>query len=142
MKIFVALTAAALVSGPCSEALAQEQQDHTQHHPQAQSAQPPSQTTTGARQMPMGQMSMMQGQRGGPIQEGGLGGGVMGATSRLLMRMIFSLMDADGDGTISLEEFKAAHERIFKGIDANKDGKVTMEEMAAFMRGTTPSVRP
>lgn len=96
--------------------------------------------------MPMAQMpmmhQMMQGQRAGPIQEGGQGGGVMGATSRLLMRMIFSLMDADGDGTISLDEFKAAHERIFKAIDTNKDGKLTMEEMGAYMRGTTSSARP
>jgi Ca2+-binding EF-hand superfamily protein len=47
-------------------------------------------------------------------------------------------MDADGDGTISLDEFKAAHERIFKAMDANKDGKLTPEEMLAFMRGTSP----
>src|SRR5215813_5613521 len=33
----------------------------------------------------------------------------------MMLRMIFSLMDADGDGSISLQEFQAAHERIFKG---------------------------
>jgi EF hand len=38
-------------------------------------------------------------------------GGMMGP---LAMRIIFALMDPDGDGTISLEEFQAAHERIFK----------------------------
>jgi Ca2+-binding EF-hand superfamily protein len=54
------------------------------------------------------------------------------------MRMIFSLMDADGDGSISLQEFQAAHERIFKGIDQNKDGRVTMEEMRIFM-GAAPA---
>ena len=52
------------------------------------------------------------------------------------MRMIFSLMDADGDGKISLQEFQAAHERIFKAMDANKDGFVTLEEMQDFIRGT------
>ena len=61
--------------------------------------------------------------------------------SPLMMRMMFALMDADGDGTISLDEFKTAHERIFKAMDANKDGKLTPEEMLAFMRGTSNVVR-
>jgi Ca2+-binding EF-hand superfamily protein len=52
------------------------------------------------------------------------------------------LMDADGDGTISLQEFQAAHERIFKAMDANKDGRLTPEEMQAFMQGTRRSVPP
>ena len=53
----------------------------------------------------------------------------------MMMRMIFSLMDADGDG-LSLLEFQAAHERIFKAMDANKDGFVTLEEMQVFIRRT------
>jgi Ca2+-binding EF-hand superfamily protein len=53
----------------------------------------------------------------------------------MMMRMIFSLMDADGDGKLSLQEFQAAHERIFKAMDANKDGFVTLEEMQVFIRG-------
>ncbi len=72
---------------------------------------------------------------GGGMMGGRMGQGAMGAP--LMMRMIFALMDADGDGTISLDEFKAAHERIFKAMDANKDGKLTPEEMLAFMRGTS-----
>jgi hypothetical protein len=55
----------------------------------------------------------------------------------MMMRMIFSLMDADGDGKLSLQEFQAAHERIFKAMDANKDGFVTQEEMQDFIRGTS-----
>jgi Ca2+-binding EF-hand superfamily protein len=62
-----------------------------------------------------------------------------GAMGPFAMRMIFALMDRDGDGTISLEEFQAAHERIFKAMDSDKDGTVTQEEMLDFMRGTAKS---
>ena len=68
-----------------------------------------------------------------------MGHGMMGGTamgSPFMMRMMFALMDADGDGTISLQEFQAAHERIFKAMDSNKDGKLTLEEMQAFIHGT------
>jgi Ca2+-binding EF-hand superfamily protein len=74
------------------------------------------------------------GMMGGMMGHGMMGGGTMGPP--FMMRMIFALMDADGDGTISLEEFQAAHERIFKAMDTNKDGKLTPEEMQAFMHGT------
>jgi hypothetical protein len=59
------------------------------------------------------------------------------AAGLMMMRIIFSLMDADGDGKLTLQEFQAAHERIFKAMDANKDGIVTLEEMQNFMRGTS-----
>ncbi len=71
--------------------------------------------------------------RGWGRREGG-GAGMMGGG--IAARLIFSLMDSDGDGTISLDEFRAAHERIFKAMDANKDGVVTMQEMLDFMHGT------
>ena len=50
------------------------------------------------------------------------------------IRMIFALMDRDGDGTISLEEFQVAHERIFKAMDSDKDGTVTREEICSAIR--------
>ena len=49
------------------------------------------------------------------------------------------LMDTDGDGTLSLEEFQTAHAKIFKAMDANKDGKVTLEEMQTFFSGGSPT---
>jgi Ca2+-binding EF-hand superfamily protein len=57
------------------------------------------------------------------------------------MRIMFALMDTDGDGTISLPEFQAAHERIFKAIDSNKDGRLTLEEMPSLYarNGGTPT---
>ena len=55
------------------------------------------------------------------------------------MRIIFALMDGDGDGTVSLQEFQAAHEKIFKAMDSDKDGTLTLEEMQTFMRGTGKS---
>jgi Ca2+-binding EF-hand superfamily protein len=48
------------------------------------------------------------------------------------MRIIFALMDRDGDGTVSLEEFQAAHASIFKAMDADKDGTVSIDEMRDF----------
>ena len=60
-------------------------------------------------------------------------GGMMGHGAA--MRVIFALMDSDGDGTVSLQEFQAAHEKIFKAMDTDKDGTLTIEEIQAFMRG-------
>ena len=65
------------------------------------------------------------------------GGGMMRRGAA--MRFIFALMDSDGDGTVSLQEFQAAHERIFKAMDTDKDGTLTLEEIQAFMRGTGKS---
>ena len=67
-----------------------------------------------------------------------MGGGMMEhgyGHQPMMMRIIFSLMDADGDGKLTLQEFQAAHERIFKAMDTDHDGTVTLEEMQNFMRG-------
>jgi hypothetical protein len=84
--------------------------------------------------------------RGMMAQEGMMGRGTMGPP--VMMRIIFSLMDSDGDGTISLQEFQAAHERIFKGMDANKDGRDaglhagTQERAVPGSRASPDSVDP
>ena len=89
--------------------------------------------TGTAEQRGMMQGGMMgRGMMGKPIMGRGMVGGAMGPP--FMMRMMFALMDADGDGTISLQEFQEAHERIFKSMDKDKDGKLTLDEMQAFIR--------
>jgi 1,4-dihydroxy-2-naphthoyl-CoA synthase len=86
-----------------------------------------------------GHDGMGRGMMEGVMMGRGMMGGGMMMGPPIMMRMIFALMDADGDGTISLQEFQAAHERIFKAMDTNKDGRLTPEEMQAFMQGTRRS---
>jgi len=96
--------------------------------------------TTGQGGMGQGGM-MCGGMMGrGMMGRGTMGSGMMGGHmgSPMMFRMMFALMD-DGDGQISLQEFQAAHERIFKAMDRNKDGQVTQEEMQAFMHGRSRS---
>jgi Ca2+-binding EF-hand superfamily protein len=68
---------------------------------------------------------------------GGTGPGNM--ASGMMMRMLFALLDGDGDGTVSLQEFQVAQERIFKAMDANKDGRLTLEEIQGFVQGVRRS---
>ena len=122
---------------------------------------PAAQPTPGVQVVPQQDQAQDSDQRGyyphpgmmsghSPGMMGMMGAGMMGRGARyhdwcrgrdivapMMMRIIFSLMDADGDGKLSLQEFQAAHERIFKAMDADKDGSVTLEEMEAFMRGTS-----
>ena len=84
----------------------------------------------------------------GMMRRGMMGGGQMGPgmMGPAMMRMMLVLMDTDGDGTVSLNEFQAAHERMFKALDANKDGKLTFQEVQAFFQGqngmTAPNTSP
>lgn len=65
-------------------------------------------------------------------REGMMGHGPMHGAG---MRIMFAIMDADGDGALTLEEVQDFHERIFNAIDQNDDGEVTMEEIRAFFTG-------
>jgi len=75
----------------------------------------------------MGRMGRDYGHHGGHE-----GGAIMHST---IMRIIFGMIDANGDGKVTLEEWQAAHERIFKAMDTNHDGTVTFEEMESFLHG-------
>ena len=90
-----------------------------------------------AQSHPMGHEGAGTIGQGGMMGRGPMGGSAMG--SPIMLRMMFALMDGDGDGTISLQEFQVAHERIFKAMDSNKDGQLTLDEMQAFMQGARRS---
>jgi hypothetical protein len=112
-KRVLVLTISALIFayGPVA-AIAQDRmppqdQQHTQHHPAGQE---------GAGTMgPGGTMAcgiMGQGGMMGPGamgRRGMMGGGMMGGGAMgppMMMRMIFALMDSDGEGTIELPNFR------------------------------------
>ena len=91
----------------------------------------------GPDTIPAGPMMQRHDQGDYHWQHGGMmGHGMMGQGGHgMAMRIIFSLMDADGDGKLTLQEWQAAHERIFREMDTDHDGTVTLEEMEAFMHG-------
>ena len=75
----------------------------------------------------------------GMMRPGMMGHGMMGGMTMMgprgpMMKVMFAVIDTNGDGALSFEEVMAVHKRIFDRIDANKDGKVTLEEMQTFMR--------
>src|SRR5262249_4355157 len=114
------------------------------HNPHSQS----SEVTGQAGSMPdRGMRGMMggEGMRAGAMgRRGMMGPGASGQDApihSMMMHMIFALSDADGDGALSLQEFQAAHERIFKAMDSNKDGRLSFEEMQNFMHGSTTPAR-
>jgi hypothetical protein len=108
-------------------------QEHEMPSAGAQGQEPPSANMTG-EDMKGG---MCGGMMGHGMRGGMRGSGMMG--HGMFKRIIFVLMDTDDDGTLSLEEFQAAHAKIFKVIDADKDGKVTPAEMEMFMSGGSPT---
>ncbi|MGL9619877.1 EF-hand domain-containing protein [Bradyrhizobium sp. U531] len=142
--------AAALLFAILSQpALAQSPADHQNHdhgHEQApaspQSTPPANPSTERQNPSRAGDMLGMMGR--GMMGQGMKGHGAAGGEAMeppVAFRIIFALMDADGDGTVSLPEFQVAHERIFKAMDINKDGKLTPDEMTAFMhrsKGAAP----
>jgi hypothetical protein len=130
---------------------------------QGQQGQMMQQGQRGQRMMQQGQRGqrMMQQRRQGRMEDGkyrgrhaammrhGMGRGMgygmgygmgHGMGHGAVMRIVFALMDADGDGALSRQEMQEAQDRIFNHIDADGDGRVTMEEIRAFYRGARAAV--
>ncbi len=124
--MFACSAIAANAQQPGTSMMQQTTQQYTQHQPADQEG-----TSMSGKGGMMG-CRMMRGGMMGMMRRGGMG-------RHFAMRIIFALMDSDGDGTVSLQEFQAAHEKIFKAMDANKDGVLTLEEIQAFMQGTSKS---
>ncbi|MBD1549003.1 EF-hand domain-containing protein [Labrenzia aggregata] len=77
---------------------------------------------------------MMYGRGGGyGMGPGMMGSGMMGngMMGRGMMgpQMMILMMDTNGDGKLSLEEFQAIHGRMFKYLDKNGDGQLTPDEI-------------
>ncbi|MBZ9673732.1 EF-hand domain-containing protein [Mesorhizobium sp. ES1-3] len=51
------------------------------------------------------------------------------------VRMMFAIVDANGDGSVSQSEIEDFVDRIFSAIDENGDGRVDMEEIQTFFHG-------
>jgi hypothetical protein len=130
----IVLTTVAFIMA--SSTVAATQQSPASPSPQGSDQKQTSQCATDEDRSGMMMPGGMTGR--GMMGESMMGHGMMrggGMMAPFAMRIIFILMDTDGDGTISLQEFQAAHERLFKAMDANKDGVLTLDEMRAFMQG-------
>jgi hypothetical protein len=51
------------------------------------------------------------------------------------MRLMLIMVDADGDGALSLEEVQAVHSRLFRAADADGNGSLSLEEIETFTGG-------
>jgi hypothetical protein len=91
----------------------------------------------------MGRGMMGRGMMGCMMQPGTMGGMMQPGMMRRMpmmhgrghmMKIVFAIADADGDGALSFEEYAVIQRRIFDRMDADKNGKVTPEEVRTFMR--------
>ncbi|UCI10364.1 EF-hand domain-containing protein [Mesorhizobium sp. B1-1-8] len=64
--------------------------------------------------------------------ERSMGAGMMHGAG---MRMLFAILDADGDGALSRNEVQDFIGRIFNAVDENGDNSIDMEEIQSFFHG-------
>jgi len=69
-------------------------------------------------------------------QMGGMMRGFAGRGHRARMKIAFALIDADSNGTVTLQEAQDFQARIFSAVDGDKNGGVTMDEIQSFFHGS------
>lgn len=124
--------AALLAAGTAAAALAQETATDP-HHPEAAATQTTPPTAAGEMAQPG------PGLTGGGMMAGMMPPGMTEAMPmmrghRPMMKIVFAITDADGDGGLSFEELSAIQKRVFDAVDADQSGTVTLEELQGFMR--------
>jgi len=132
-----------IVAGAMSSGAMAQTAGADPHHPntapvpvtpgQAPGAQPAQPGMGGVGSGVMGQGMMGQGMMREMMQSR-MSGGMPMQGPHLHLKIMFAIVDTDGDGTLAFEEEVAVHKRIFDKVDANKDGKVTIEEIQTFFR--------
>ncbi len=65
----------------------------------------------------------------------GMMGGFAGRGHGARMKIAFAVIDADGNGTVTLQEAQDFQARIFSAVDGDKNGGVTMDEIQSFFHG-------
>lgn len=72
----------------------------------------------------------------------GFGGGMRsGVMHGARMKIMFAVIDANGDGSLSLQEVQDFHGRIFKALDRNGDGGIKLDEIEVFFHGEGENAR-
>lgn len=75
------------------------------------------------------------GARGMERRSGMMRGGPFGLRHGAHLRVMFAIVDANGDSMLSLQEVQDFHGRVFRAVDENGDGYVGMDEVQSFWRG-------
>lgn len=76
----------------------------------------------------------------GQMMRGFYGG--MGGMHGARMKIMFAVVDANGDGVLTLEEVQDFHGRIFNAVDQNGDGGVDVGEIQSFFHGSDDEPGP
>lgn len=65
----------------------------------------------------------------------GCGSSAFAAEDMKHSKDMMKMMDANGDGMISKDEFMKHHEKMYEGMKKNKDGMVDMKDMQMMHDG-------
>mgnify|MGYP001765219987 CR=1 FL=1 len=78
----------------------------------------------------------------GPGMGQGMGGGMGGGNPDAPWRQRFSTLDENADGVIDRNEFLTQAEGVFAAMDADTDGQLTLEEYKAVRMGPQRGLNP